>query len=352
MASDCKVKDRETVEKEIRALLVSSKRGCTPKQLQDAYLQFVGESVPYHYLGFTSFMAFIDDMSDVVSVCRSRSNTVLYGIADKKTQNIKNLVSKQRDKKEPPWTDSAPRMNMLTTTTTTKPAPKEPEVPPDFKVRLRELMQSYPNGLPLKLFNETFAKRFGYLIAFRNYGFSSIEAMVRSVPDVLEIQKDTTRNIEMVRRVFPLEMSRRCEGSGGGSGEGRREQTQPRPPPPPPPPRSINWYHVDRERQSDIAFATKPPKQAPSLSLNSLELSPQMRKKLLKAPAPEEKTKKRTPWLLAGKIKKLLLTNKMGIWVSRFLVVYQVRRRWRGGGGMGEGRWVYSPNLRMRLSLC
>ncbi len=63
-------------------------------------------------------MAFMDDMPDVVSVCRSRSYIVLYGIADKKTQNIKDLVSKQRDKKVPVWIYSAPAMNMLTTTTT------------------------------------------------------------------------------------------------------------------------------------------------------------------------------------------------------------------------------------------
>ena len=108
MASDCKVKDLTTLKREIRALLISSKHGCTPKQLQADYLQLMGESIPYHYQGYTNFMAFINSIPDVVSVCRSKSNVVLYGVADKKTQKIKDLVSKQKDKKMSTWTTTAP----------------------------------------------------------------------------------------------------------------------------------------------------------------------------------------------------------------------------------------------------
>jgi hypothetical protein len=198
MASDCKVKDLVSLKREIRAILISSKHGCTPKQLQNDYLQLIGESIPYHYLGHTNFMSFIYSISDVVSVCRSRNNTILYGIADSKTKKIQDLVSKQRSKQDGVYM-TTPRMNMITKST--PPVPKKPEVPPVFKARLKEMMLSHPNGVALKFFDEAFAKRFHYFIAYRNWGFESLEDMVCSVADILYIHNDTTRNIKMVKRV-------------------------------------------------------------------------------------------------------------------------------------------------------
>jgi len=53
-------------------------------------------------------------------------------------------------------------------------------VPFLFQTRLKELMLSHPNGIALKFFNEAFAKRYHHYIAFRNWGFDSIES--RSAP--------------------------------------------------------------------------------------------------------------------------------------------------------------------------
>ena len=180
-------------------------------------------------------------------------------------------------------------------------------------------MLSHPNGIALKFFNEAFAKRFGHRIAFGNYGFDSIESMILSVPDTLLIHTDTTRNIKMVKRVFPLEASNQSGSPSKRGGVQLQEQ-------------SINWYYMDQNRHEDFADATQKPEQdkaATSSSLNTIELSPQMKKKIIdkvKAPMASDWTKKKPiPWTLAGKIKSLLLANKMGIWVSRFLLVYQVR---------------------------
>ena len=200
MASDCKVKDLPTLKREIRALLISSKHGCTPRQLQNDYLQMLGESIPYHFLGFSNFMDFIQSMPDVVSICRTRNNVTLYGVADSKTANIQKLVSKQRSR---PGTCSSSHVHLNMVTKNYQPEPKEPEVPPIFKIRLKELMLSHPNGIALKSFNEAFAKRFHHYIAYHHWGFSSLEAMILSVPDILLICNDTTRNIKMVKRVIP-----------------------------------------------------------------------------------------------------------------------------------------------------
>ena len=61
-------------------------------------------------------------------------------------------------------------------------------------------------------------------------------------------------------------------------------------------------------------------------SLHSLELSPEMKKKLMdeiKAPVSEKKTRK-IPWTILEHIKCFLQANEAGIWVSRFLVQYKV----------------------------
>lgn len=230
MASDCKVKNLETVKREVRALLISSKHGCTPKQLQNDYLQVMGEGIPYHFLGHTNFMSFIYSIPDVVSVCRSRNNTVLYGIADNTTRKIQELVSKQRSN-QTPWS-SQPRMNMITRNT--EPTPKKPEVPPMFKVRLKEMMLSHPNGVALKFFNEAFSKRYHHYIAYHNWGFETLEDMIKAISDTLVIHNDTTRNIKMVKRVAPQEKS--------GSKENRvpnKDGT------------AINWYSLGKEAISD-----------------------------------------------------------------------------------------------------
>lgn len=235
MASDCKVKDLVTLKREIRALLISSKHGCTPKQLQNDYIQVMGESIPYHFLGHTNFMSFIYSIPDVVSVCRSRNNTVLYGIADNKTRKIQELVSKQKDN-QGGWQYAGPRMNMITRNT--QPAPKKPEVPPMFKVRLKEMMLSHPNGVALKLFDEAFAKRFHHYIGYRNWGFDSVEAMILAVKDILLIHNDTTRNIKMVKRVSPQVKS---GAEAKPNAEPKKDGA------------AINWYSLGHKRGFSVS---------------------------------------------------------------------------------------------------
>jgi hypothetical protein len=63
-------------------------------------------------------------------------------------------------------------------------------------------------------------------------------------------------------------------------------------------------------------------------SLHSIELSPVMKKKFLDgltAPTRSVSKKQRAvPSDIIGKIKTLLLANKSGIWISRFLMEYMV----------------------------
>lgn len=242
MASDSHVKELTTLKREIRALLISCKHGCTPKQLEDDYLQVMGECIPYHYMGHSNFMSFIYSIPDVVSVCRSRNNVTLYGVADHTTKKIKDLVSKQKSRAYSS-NSFTPRMSMVTQNTRVKP--KEAAVPPIFKTRLKELMSSYPNGIALKFFNEAFAKRFHHYIAFQNWGFSSLEAMVEAVPEILMVHNNTARNIKMVRRVSPPRQETPQQNRQAGE-EGAGHSL----PPPPPAAKgdNINWYSLEQNR--------------------------------------------------------------------------------------------------------
>ncbi len=108
------------------------------------------------------------------------------------------------------------------------------QVPPMFKTRLRELMQSHPNGIALKFFNDAFSKRFHHFIAFRNWGFESLEGMITSVQDILIVHNDTTRNIKMVKRAPPRERSECKKVKGDAS--------------------SINWYSLGHRRGCSISL--------------------------------------------------------------------------------------------------
>lgn len=241
MASDLRVKSLEDVKKEIRALLISTKHGCTPKQLQNDYLQVMGENLPFHCFGYTNLMSFVQSMPDVVSVCLSRNNTILYGVSNSKTKKIHDLVAKQKNSHKGPsgWTTVPPRMNMVTKNSAPPPH-KDPVVPSPFKIRLKELMLSYPNGILLNVFNEAFAKRFHYYIAYQNWGFESIEGMIASVPDILFINDDATRNVKIVKRSIRQERVK-DQDTECQTQENRGVL-------------AINWYSLEKERKKSVDY--------------------------------------------------------------------------------------------------
>lgn len=87
-------------------------------------------------------------------------------------------------------------------------------------------------------------------------------------------------------------------------------------------------HHEERSRRKTH---TSPNKAANSL--HSLDISPpQLKKQLLeemRASDPNEDTRRKTvPQEVVRKVKSLLLANKSGIWVSRFLMEYKVHVCW------------------------
>ena len=191
------------VKKSIRSLLVSSKHGCTPKQLYSDYEHIVGETLPYKSFGYNTFMEYITSMPDVVEVRFSKDcSTVLYGVADSSTQHIARMVSKQRSK--PPVRNNQLKRYASSLELSRYGGRPEPKVPLAFITQTKTLLLSYSNGLPLLDFPEAFARRFGYYLSFKMWGFSSLEQVFKAISGLFTCDYDPTRKCHVVRRAPAL----------------------------------------------------------------------------------------------------------------------------------------------------
>lgn len=178
------------VKKRIRALLISSKSGCSLKQLYQDYKAVIGEELPYSELGYRSLMGLIRDIPDVVRVKLNGSDQVatLYGVADEKTQHLARMVARQRQ--------SRSAGNVCSKPPNRKPPPKR--IPNTFGVQLKQLFLSYPNGVSLERFNDAFARRFGYYLKYTPWGYSTLEQLLEDVEDV-ELVRDPVRGSAVVK---------------------------------------------------------------------------------------------------------------------------------------------------------
>lgn len=178
------------VKKRIRALLISSKSGCSLKQLYQDYKTVIGEELPYGELGYRSLMALIRDIPDVVRVRLNGIDQVatLYGVADEKTQHLARMVARQKL--------SRSAGNISAKPPSRKPPPKR--IPNAFSVQLKQLFLSYPNGVSLERFNDAFARRFGYYLKYTPWGYSTLEQLLEDVEEV-ELVRDPVRGSAVVK---------------------------------------------------------------------------------------------------------------------------------------------------------
>lgn len=201
------------VKNRIRAVLISAKHGCSPRQLLNDYEHFIGEPIPYEELGFGNFMEFLRSIPDAVCIVRSRDRTTLHGVPDAKNQHIAKMVSKQRDHPSRAGFDGHghPRMSMIVPSGKSiggSTVSKAPQVPSTFRVQLRSLLLSYPNGIALADFSEAFARRFAYYCNYKSWGFKTLEEVLRSVNDVITLELDPVRKTLVVKRAVATTLKR------------------------------------------------------------------------------------------------------------------------------------------------
>ena len=149
-------------------------------------------------------MELLHDMRDAVSVHYRPEGTRLYGIADKSTKHIADMVASQKDskkKKGPVNSSSHPTMSMITKRSASWGAKDSPipKAPLTFHSQLKTLFLSYPNGVALHDFTEAFARRFGYYFSYKGWGFSTLEQVLGSIPEVITVETDQFRKIKVVR---------------------------------------------------------------------------------------------------------------------------------------------------------
>ena len=197
------------VKKTIRALLLSSKGGCTPRSLLEDYKYLYGQTIPYKELGFNTLMDLLHYMKDVVIVQYRLEGTKLYGIPDASTKHIAGMVAKQKDSKKNRSVSVSyhPTLSMVTKRGASWGCEdrESPKPPLTFQAQLRTLFLSYPNGVALHDFGEAFARRFGYYFSYRGWGFTSLEQVLRSIPDVITMENDPVRKCLIVKLVKKLQ---------------------------------------------------------------------------------------------------------------------------------------------------
>ena len=174
--------DKAEFKKRVRALLISSKQGCTPNGLLKDYRSVFGEGLPLYEFGYRSVVAMAEDMPDVVRIQQGGGcGVILRGVADESTRHIAKMVSRQRNTGFHQIKPDQPVRRAVTT----------PSIPFHIQGCLRHLMHAYPNGLPIEQFEEAYARRFGYYLSLRRLKCNSLQELINNVPDVLKIDKDT-----------------------------------------------------------------------------------------------------------------------------------------------------------------
>ncbi|KAG8517142.1 Tudor domain-containing protein 5, partial [Galemys pyrenaicus] len=202
---------QECLRKEIRSLLISTKDGLTPQQLEKEYLLMVGNHLPLRILGYRSTMELVLDMPDVVSVCPCWDGTViLKAIPDESTKGIASLVAKQRSSHKVRNPMQRGRANVCSGPTSRPRVPYRGRVPPILpavvKSELKDLLALSP--VLLSDFEKAFAKRFGRSFQYVQYGFLSMFEVLNAASDVISVEQTRAGSLLMLKKSATEEKQR------------------------------------------------------------------------------------------------------------------------------------------------
>ncbi|NXN44571.1 TDRD5 protein, partial [Rhinoptilus africanus] len=198
----------EVLKKEVRSLLMASKEGLTPAQLEQEYMAMIGRPLPLCDLGFQSTLQLVADMPEVVRVCSYEEGTfILKAIADETTKAIAKLVARQRSAKarrraavkadaaspsKNPW--SFPQRD------------RAPVLPATVKAELQDLLSSSP--LMLLDFDKAFFRRFGRAFEYKQYGFFSMLEVLRSVSDIIVVEQTRAGSLLSLKKYLASEIEK------------------------------------------------------------------------------------------------------------------------------------------------
>ncbi|XP_026643414.1 tudor domain-containing protein 5 isoform X2 [Microtus ochrogaster] len=197
---------QDCLRKEIRSLLISTKDGLTPQQLEKEYLLMVGNHLPLRILGYRSTMELVLDMPDVVCVCPCGDGTViLKAIPDESTKGIASLVAKQRRSHKVRNSIQKGRTSVCSGR-----VPYRGRVPPILpafvKSELKDLLAFSP--VLLSDFEKAFARRFGRSFQYMQYGFLSMFEVLSAASDVISVEQTRAGSLLTLKKSAPGEKQR------------------------------------------------------------------------------------------------------------------------------------------------
>ncbi|XP_032147162.1 tudor domain-containing protein 5 [Sapajus apella] len=194
---------QECLRKEIRSLLISTKDGLSPQQLEKEYLLMVGNHLPLRILGYRSTMELVLDMPDVVSVCSGAGGTViLKAIPDESTKGIASLVAKQKSSHKVRNYMHKGRPSFYSGPSSHRRVPYRgrvaPILPAVVKSELKDLLALSP--VLLSDFEKAFAKRFGRSFQYMQYGFLSMFEVLNAASDVISVEQTRAGSLLMLKK--------------------------------------------------------------------------------------------------------------------------------------------------------
>uniref|UniRef100_A0A2K6K916 Tudor domain-containing protein 5 n=2 Tax=Rhinopithecus TaxID=542827 RepID=A0A2K6K916_RHIBE len=204
---------QECLRKEIRSLLISTKDGLSPQELEKEYLLMVGNHLPLRILGYRSTMELVLDMPDVVSVCHGAGGTViLKAIPDESTKGIASLVAKQRSSHKVRNSMHKGRPSIYSGPRSHRRVPYRgrvaPILPAVVKSELKDLLALSP--VLLSDFEKAFAKRFGRSFQYMQYGFLSMFEVLNAASDVISVEQTRAGSLLMLKKNVTEEKQRGC----------------------------------------------------------------------------------------------------------------------------------------------
>ncbi|XP_048665898.1 tudor domain-containing protein 5 isoform X4 [Marmota marmota marmota] len=213
---------QECLRKEIRSLLISTKDGLTPQQLEKEYLLMVGNHLPLRILGYRSTMELVLDMPDVVSVCPCGDGTVIlkgkiftqpfrmkqHGSYSTGCVVAKPRFSQHTSNMEPPKQilnmdktstfnavetsrlNHTEKLNQLENTFKSVIAQIGPggTINPELKHKIKFVVSKFPEGLLISKLLGEFEAVFKEQLSPKKLGFLNVTELVGALSDILRVE--------------------------------------------------------------------------------------------------------------------------------------------------------------------
>lgn len=200
------------VKKEIRSVLLTYQEDVNLNEFLKTYRGLTGRSLPSQELGFRADVAFLQSMPDVVDLrIDSAGRYHLKGIADKSSEHIQKLVSKQRKnaKQKNARMKSRQPVRKLPDTSF-KVRDVQPFLPGPLRAEILELMSNYNSSITLSSLALAYHRKYNKYLSLAK-GLDTLEGLIKQIPE-LEMRNEMNE-----RRVYK-NSSFVCADKNGSNG--------------------------------------------------------------------------------------------------------------------------------------